>query len=63
LLPKAFLRKGSILVVIGEGVFMPKIKKGTKISDLAGSWKMSDEEAAKMEAAIENSWKKWRISE
>jgi hypothetical protein len=36
-----------------------KRKKVTKISDLAGLWKdMSDEEAAQMEAAIDESWKK-----
>ncbi len=40
-----------------------KRKKGTKISDLAGSWDMTDEEAAKIEAAIDESWKKWKIPE
>lgn len=39
---------------------MPKMNKGTKISDLAGSWDMTDEEAAEMEAAIEKSWENWR---
>jgi predicted CopG family antitoxin len=39
-----------------------KRKKGTKISDLAGLWKdMTDEEAAQMEAAIDESWKKWKL--
>jgi hypothetical protein len=42
---------------------MPKIKKGTKISDLAGSWDMTDEEAAEMEAAIEKSWENWRTED
>lgn len=36
------------------------MNKGTKISDLAGSWDMTDEEAAEMEAAIEKSWENWR---
>ncbi len=41
---------------------MPKIKKGAKISDLAGLWKdMTDEEASQMEAAIDESWKKWKL--
>jgi hypothetical protein len=31
---------------------MPKIKKGTKISDLAGSWNMTDEEAEEIVASI-----------
>ena len=31
---------------------MPKIKKGTKISDLAGSWDMSDAEAEEIMASI-----------
>ena len=38
-----------------------KPKKGTKISDLAGSWNISDKEAKEIEAAIEESWKKWRL--
>jgi hypothetical protein len=31
---------------------MPKIKKGTKISDLAGSWDMTDEETEEIIASI-----------
>ena len=38
-------------------------KKGTKISDLAGSWKISDEEAEEIENYIDKAWKKWRIPE
>lgn len=38
-------------------------KKGARISDLAGSWKMTDEEAEEMLAAIDESWKKWRLSD
>jgi hypothetical protein len=41
-----------------------KRKKGTKISDLAGLLKdMTDEEASQMEAAIDESWKRWRTPE
>lgn len=40
-----------------------KKKKGTKISDLAGSWDMSDEEAKEIEAAIDRSWEKWNLLE
>jgi hypothetical protein len=35
-----------------------KCKKGTKISDLAGSWKISDEETKRIENYIERAWKK-----
>lgn len=38
-------------------------KKRAKISDLAGSWDMSDEEAEKIKAAIDKSWEKWRSPE
>jgi hypothetical protein len=38
-------------------------KKSTKISDLAGSWKISDEEAKEIENYIDKAWEKWRIPE
>jgi len=39
-------------------------KKVAKISGFAGLWKdMTDEEAAEMESAIEQSWKKWKVPE
>jgi predicted CopG family antitoxin len=38
-------------------------KKGTKISDLAGSWKMSDEEAQEIKTSIDEAWKKWKMPE
>jgi predicted CopG family antitoxin len=38
-------------------------KKRAKISDLAGSWDMSDEEAEQIKAAIDKSWEKWRSQE
>jgi beta-lactamase class D len=34
-----------------------KRKKGTKISDLAGTWNITDEEAEKNETAINQTWK------
>lgn len=33
-----------------------------KISELAGSWKMSDKEAEAFSKKIEGGWKKWKIS-
>ncbi len=38
-------------------------RKGVKISDLAGSWKMSDREAEEIKASIDEAWKKWKIPE
>ena len=38
------------------------VRKGGKITDLAGSWKMSDKEAANMIKDIRRGWKKWRIA-
>jgi uncharacterized protein YbaP (TraB family) len=52
-----------ILLDVSEENFISRIKKGTKISDLAGTWKMSDEEAVEMEAAIEKSWENWRTAD
>jgi hypothetical protein len=40
---------------------MLKIKKGTKISDLAGSWDMSDEEAEEIAASIRKMWRNAEI--
>jgi predicted CopG family antitoxin len=36
-------------------------RKGVKISDLAGSWTMTDHEAEEMETAISQAWKKWKL--
>ncbi|MCW4006762.1 MAG: hypothetical protein NWF04_09275 [Candidatus Bathyarchaeota archaeon] len=36
-------------------------KRVTKISDLAGSWDVSDQEAKEIEEAIEGSWEKWSL--
>ena len=33
----------------------------TKISDLAGSWKMTDEEAKELIVNLKKSWKRWKI--
>jgi predicted CopG family antitoxin len=38
-------------------------KKGVKISDLAGSWKMTDREAEEIKASIDEAWSKWKIPE
>jgi hypothetical protein len=38
-----------------------KRKRGVKISDLAGLWKMSDKEAEEIKASIDEAWKKWKI--
>lgn len=38
-------------------------RKGVKITDLAGSWDMSDEEWAKIKASLAEAWKKWKLPE
>ncbi len=38
-------------------------EKGRKISDLAGSWNITDAECKEIEASIEESWKKWNPTE
>ena len=35
-------------------------KKGKKISDLAGLWKMNDQEAEEIQASIDQAWKTWK---
>jgi hypothetical protein len=35
-------------------------KKGKKISDLAGSWIMSDNEAEEIKASTEKAWETWK---
>jgi len=37
--------------------------KGIKITDLAGSWDVSEEEVAEIRASLTEAWKKWRIPE
>jgi hypothetical protein len=37
-------------------------EKGRKISDLAGSWNVTDVEVNKIKASIDESWKKWKTS-
>jgi hypothetical protein len=37
-----------------------KRKKGTKITDLAGSWEVSDEELKEIKASISQAWEKWK---
>jgi len=35
-------------------------KKGKKISDLAGLWNVSDEEAKEIKASIDQVWETWK---
>ena len=37
-----------------------KSKKGKKISDLAGSWIMSDDEAEEIKASTKKAWETWK---
>ncbi len=38
-------------------------KKGTKISDLAGSWIMSEEELQKINKSMGEAWESWNTKE
>jgi len=38
-------------------------EKGRKISDLAGSWNVTDAEVKEIKASIDESWKKWKSTE
>lgn len=38
-------------------------EKGRKISDLAGSWNITDAESKEIKTSIEESWKKWKQTE
>ena len=37
--------------------------KGTKITDLAGSWDISEEELAEIRASLTEAWRRWRLPE
>ena len=37
--------------------------KGVKITDLAGSWDVSEEELVKIKASLIEAWRKWRLPE
>jgi len=38
-------------------------EKGRKISDLAGSWNLTDKEVEEIKTSIDTSWKKWNQTE
>jgi lipoate-protein ligase A len=38
-------------------------EKGVKITDLAGSWNITDEEIKEIKASISEAWKKWKPPE
>lgn len=38
-------------------------EKGRKISDLAGSWNLTDKEVEEIKTSIDASWKKWNPTE
>jgi predicted CopG family antitoxin len=40
-----------------------KRDNGVKITDLAGSWEMSDEEWSKIKASLTEAWSRWRSPE
>lgn len=36
-------------------------EKGLKITDLAGSWDVTEEEVAEIKASLVEAWKKWKL--
>ena len=38
-------------------------ERGVKITDLAGSWNVTDEEIKEIEVSINEAWKKWKPPE
>ncbi|GEM_PF-376613 len=36
-------------------------RRGAKITDMAGSWSMSDEEWNEINSSLQEKWKKWRL--
>ncbi len=38
-------------------------EKGTKISDLAGSWVVSDKELKEIKGSLNEAWEKWKLQE
>lgn len=37
-------------------------REGVKITDLAGSWDMSDEEWVEIKVSLAEAWKRWKLS-
>ncbi len=37
--------------------------KGVRITDLAGSWDISDRELAEIKASLKEAWKRWKLTE
>jgi len=37
--------------------------KGVRITDLAGSWDVSENELAEIKASLREAWRKWRLPE
>jgi len=38
-------------------------EKTTKITDLAGSWDISDTELAEIKTSLKEAWKRWKLTE
>jgi len=37
--------------------------KGIRITDLAGTWDVSEDELAEIKASLKEAWRKWRLPE
>ncbi len=54
-------RKKSVSIDDTMKYLLRRRKKGKKISDLAGSWIMSDQEAEETKASIAKAWETWKL--
>ncbi len=50
------------MVSIDDALTSVRKQLGGKLSDLAGSWKMSDKEADELMRGLRRDWKKWTKS-
>jgi hypothetical protein len=53
-------RKKSVSIDDAMKYLLSRKKKGKKISDLAGSWSMSDQEAEEIQASFAKAWETWK---
>ncbi len=48
-------------ISFNEAITELKKHKMSKLSDLAGAWKISENESKKIELTLKKGWKKWKI--
>ena len=53
-------RKRSVSMDEAMKYLIRRSRKGKKISDLAGSWSMNDDEAEEVKESIDKAWATWK---